>query len=231
MLFVTFLGYEGRGEVGALRPVSQSDQMTEGPGARRRSGPLRRLYDWTLALAGKRHAVWALAAVAFAESSLFPIPPDLLLIPMVLAQRAKAWLLAGVCTLFSVGGGLFGYAIGYFLFDAFGGPLLEVWGNEDKLATFERYRDEWGAWIVVAGGFTPLPYKLITVASGAGQLDIGVFIIASLLARGLRFYIVAAILWQFGPPARAFIERHLGWVALAAIAILVAVVLALRYVA
>ena len=130
---------------------------------------LRRLYEWTLALAGKRHAVWALAAVAFAESSFFPIPPDLLLIPMVLARRAKAWLLAGVCTLFSVAGGLFGYAIGYYLFDAFGGPLLDLWGNEEKLATFERYRDEWGAWIVVAGGFTPLPYKLITIASGAGK--------------------------------------------------------------
>ena len=191
---------------------------------------LRRLYDKTLALAGKRHAIWALAAVAFAESSFFPIPPDLLLIPMILARRAKAWLLAGVCTLFSVGGGLFGYAIGYYLFDAFGGPLLDLWGNEEKLSIFERYRDEWGAWIVVAGGFTPLPYKLITIASGAGKLDIGVFILASLVARGLRFYIVAALLWQFGPPARAFIERHLGWVALGALVILIAAVLAIRFV-
>ena len=140
---------------------------------------------------------------------------------MVLARRAKAWLLAGVCTAFHrSAGGLFGYAIGYYLFDAFGGPLLELWGNEEKLSIFERYRDEWGAWIVVAGGFTPLPYKLITIASGAGKLDIGVFILASLLARGLRFYIVAALLWQFGPPARAFIERHLGWVALGAFVIL-----------
>ena len=204
--------------------------MTRGPEGGRSPGPLRRLYDWTLALAGKRHAVWALAAVAFAESSFFPIPPDLLLIPMVLARRAKAWLLAGVCTLFSVGGGLFGYAIGYYLFDAFGGPLLELWGNEEKLSIFERYRDEWGAWIVVAGGFTPLPYKLITIASGAGKLDIGVFILASLLARGLRFYIVAALLWQFGPPARAFIERHLGWVTLGAFVILIAAVLAIRFV-
>ena len=194
-----------------------------------RTGVLRRLYDWTLALAGRRHAVRALVAVAFAESSFFPIPPDLLLIPMVLAQRARAWLLAGVCTVSSVAGGLFGYAIGYFLFDAFGGPLLELWGNEDKLAVFERYRDEWGAWIVIAGGFTPLPYKLITVASGAGKLDIGVFILCSLLARGLRFYIVAALLWQFGPAARAFIERHLGWVALAAVAILIAALLAIRF--
>ena len=96
-------------------------------------------------------------------------------------------------------------------------------------AIFERYRDEWGAWIVVAGGFTPLPYKLITIASGAGKLDIGVFILASLVARGLRFYIVAALLWQFGPPARAFIERHLGWVALGALVILIAAVLAIRF--
>ena len=205
--------------------------MTSETGGGRGPGPLRRLYDWTLALAGKRRAVWALAAVAFAESSFFPIPPDLLLIPMVLARRAWAWLLAGICTLFSVAGGLFGYAIGYYLFDAFGGPLLEVWGNEEKLAAFERYRDEWGAWIVVAGGFTPLPYKLITIASGAGKLDVGVFIVASLLARGLRFYIVAGLLWQFGPPARAFIERHLGWVALAAVVILIAAILAIRFAA
>ncbi len=196
-----------------------------------RPGALRGLYDRTLALAGKRHAVWALAAVAFAESSFFPIPPDLLLIPMVLARRAQAWLLAGVCTLASVAGGLFGYAIGYYLFDAFGGPLLALWGNEEKLAAFERYRDEWGAWIVVAGGFTPLPYKLITIASGAGRLDIGVFIVASLLARGLRFTIVAALLWHFGPPVRVFVERHLGLAALAAVAVLIGVMLAIRFAA
>ena len=192
---------------------------------------LRRLYDRTLALAGKRHAAWALAAVAFAESSFFPVPPDLLLIPMVLAQRARAWLLAGICTLSSVAGGLFGYAIGYYLFDAFGGPLLELWGNGEKLAAFERYRDEWGAWIVIAGGFTPLPYKLITIASGAGRLDIGVFVLASLLSRGLRFTIVAALLWQFGPPARAFIERHLGLAAAGVFLVLIAAVLAIRFVA
>ena len=108
--------------------------------------------------------------------------------------------------LLGIGGGLFGYAIGYFLFDAFGGPLLDIWGNEDKLTTFERYRDEWGAWIVVAGGFTPLPYKLITIASGAGKLDIGVFILASLLARGL------ALLYRGGAalavrPARPGLHR------------------------
>ena len=203
---------------------------TPGAGRSPRPGPLRRLYDRTLALAGRRHAVWALVAVSFAESSFFPIPPDLLLIPMILARRARAWWLAGVCTLSSVAGGLFGYAIGYYLFDAFGGPLLDLWGNEDKLAAFERYRDEWGAWIVAAGGFTPLPYKLITVASGAGRLDIGVFILASLLSRGLRFYIVAGLLWQFGPAARAFIERRLGLAALLALAVVIAAVLALRFV-
>ena len=191
---------------------------------------LRRLYDKTLALAGKRHAVWALAAVAFAGKLVLPDPAGPAAHPHGPGAPRKAWLLAGVCTLFSVGGGLFGYAIGYYLFDAFGGPLLDLWGNEEKLSIFERYRDEWGAWIVVAGGFTPLPYKLITIASGAGKLDIGVFILASLVARGLRFYIVAALLWQFGPPARAFIERHLGWVALGALVILIAAVLAIRFV-
>ena len=194
-------------------------------------GLLRRLYHWTLRLAGKRHAVWALAGVAFAESSFFPIPPDLLLVPMVLAQRAKAWFIAGICTLSSTAGGLFGYAIGYFLFEALGDPLLDLWGNEEKLETFERYTDEWGAWIVVAGGLTPLPYKLVTIASGAGRLDIGIFVLASLLSRGVRFYIEAALLWYFGPPVRVFVERHLGAVALLAFILLIGAVLLIRFVA
>jgi membrane protein YqaA with SNARE-associated domain len=175
---------------------------------------LRRLYDWVMALAGKRHAVWGLAGVSFAESSFFPIPPDVLLIPMVLADRSRAWRLAGICTLASAIGGLFGYAIGLWLFDAVGQPLLEFYGSEDKFETFQSYYNEWGAWIVGAGGFTPLPYKVITIASGVTKLDIGIFILASVVSRGLRFYIVAALLWRFGEPVRAFIERHLGKLAL-----------------
>ena len=184
-----------------------------------------------MALASGRAAEPTLAGVAFAESSFFPIPPDVLLIPMVLAQRARAWLIAGVCTIASTAGGVFGYAIGYFLFEAIGDPLLGLWGNEEKLATFEQYKEEWGAWIVAAGGFTPLPYKLITIASGVGQLDLGIFILASLLSRGARFYIEAALLWYFGPPVRAFVERHLGKVALLAFIVLIAGVVLIRFVA
>ncbi len=190
---------------------------------------LRGLYDWTLRLAGKRHALWALAGISFIESSFFPIPPDVLLIPMVLAQRARAWLIAGVCTIASVAGGFGGYAIGYFLFEGIGQPLLELYGNEEKFASFQGYYNEWGAWIVVAGGLTPLPYKVITIASGLTALDPGIFFVASLLSRGVRFYLEAALLWYFGPPIRGFIERHLGKVTLAALVLLVAGVLIVRY--
>ena len=142
-------------------------------------GPvLRRLYDWVMAMAGKRHAIWALASVSFAESAFFPIPPDILLIPMVLADRRRAWRIAGVCTLASVLGGLLGYAIGLWLFDAVGQPLLEFYGSEEKFSQFQHYYNEWGGWIVGAGGFTPLPYKVITIASGLTKLDIGIFILA-----------------------------------------------------
>jgi membrane protein YqaA with SNARE-associated domain len=171
---------------------------------------LRKLYDWVMALAGRRHAIWGLAAVSFAESSFFPIPPDILLIPMILAERRRAWRIAGVCTLASALGGLLGYAIGLWLFDAVGQPLLEFYGSEDKFSQFQGYYNEWGAWIVGAGGFTPLPYKVITIASGVTKLDIGIFILASVVSRGLRFYIEAALLWRFGEPVREFIERHLG---------------------
>ncbi|MDP6587862.1 MAG: YqaA family protein [Alphaproteobacteria bacterium] len=171
---------------------------------------LRKLYDWVMALAGRRHAIWGLAAVSFAESSFFPIPPDVLLIPMVLAERRRAWRIAAVCTLASALGGLLGYAIGLWLFEAVGQPLLEFYGSEDKFSQFQGYYNEWGAWIVGAGGFTPLPYKVITIASGVTKLDIGIFILASVVSRGLRFYIEAALLWRFGEPVRQFIERHLG---------------------
>jgi len=165
-------------------------------------------------LAGKRHAIWWLAGVSFAESAFFPIPPDVLLVPMVLANRRRAWRIALVCTLASVSGGLLGYAIGLWLFDAVGRPLLEFYGSEEKFSQFQNYYNEWGAWIVGAGGFTPLPYKVITIASGLTKLDLGIFIFASVVSRGLRFYIEAALLWRFGESVREFIERHLGKLAL-----------------
>ena len=171
---------------------------------------LRRLYDWTMTLAGHRRATSALAAVSFIESSVFPIPPDVLLIPMVLADRAKAFRIAFICTVASVLGGMLGYGIGVFLFEEIGRPLLEFYGYAPKFTEFQAKYNEWGAWTVFIAGVTPFPYKVITILSGVTALDLFVFTIASLAARGLRFYIVAGLLWKFGEPIRDFIEKYLG---------------------
>ncbi len=170
---------------------------------------LRPLYDWTMRLAAHRHALWVLAAVTFAESSVFPIPPDVLLIPMVLAARDRAWLIAALCTVASVAGGFAGYGIGYFLFEQIGRPILEFYGYMDKFAAFRDQYNAWGAWIVAGAGFTPFPYKVITIASGVASLDIVTFGVASTLSRGARFFLVAALLWHFGPPIRTFVENNL----------------------
>ncbi|MFP6749400.1 MAG: YqaA family protein [Alphaproteobacteria bacterium] len=171
---------------------------------------LRALYNWTMDLAGHRHANWALGAVSFIESSVFPIPPDVMLIPMVLARRHKALLIATICTVASVLGGLLGYAIGYYLFDAIGQPILNFYGYGEKFASFQSRYNEWGVWIVLIAGVTPFPYKVITIASGVTGLSLPVFLLASIVARGLRFAIVTALLWRFGEPIREFIERYLG---------------------
>ena len=170
---------------------------------------LRRLYDWTLTLARHRHAVPALAGVSFVESSVFPIPPDVLLIPMVLAEREKAFRIAAVCTAASVLGGLLGYAIGVFLFEELGKPLLEFYGYGTKFAEFQGKYHDWGAWVVFIAGVTPFPYKVITILSGVTALDIFIFTVASVVARGLRFFIVAGLLWRYGEPIQAFIEKRL----------------------
>ena len=190
---------------------------------------LRRLYDWTMGLAGHRHAMWALAAVAFIESSVFPIPPDVLIIPMVLAARERAWRIAGVCTVASVAGGLLGYAIGALLYEAAGRPLLEFYGYGASFEAFQAQYHEWGAWIVAGAGFTPFPYKVITIASGVVHLDLVVFLVASTLARGARFFILAGLLWWFGPPIRAFIERYLERLAVLFFVLLFGGFVAVRY--
>ncbi len=171
---------------------------------------LRSTYDWVMGLAARKDAIWVLAAIAFIESSVFPIPPDVLLIPMVLAARDRAWRYAAVCTIASVLGGMVGYAIGMFLFEAAGQPLLELYGYAAKFDEFRGRYNEWGAWIVFVAGLTPFPYKVITIASGVAELDLAVFTVASVFARGLRFFIVAALLWWLGPPVREFIEKRLG---------------------
>lgn len=171
---------------------------------------LRRLYNQTMALAAHRHAAWALAAISFAESSFFPVPPDILLIPMVLAERAKAFFYATICTIASVIGGIAGWMIGAFLFDVVAEPILQFYGYADKFEEFARHYNEYGAWIVFFAGLTPFPYKVITIASGATGLSMPVFLVASVLSRGLRFFAVSALLWWLGPPIRDFIERRLG---------------------
>ena len=163
-----------------------------------------------MAQAASPYALWILALVSFVESSVFPIPPDVLLIPMVLAAPRRAWLIAGVCTLSSVAGGMLGYAIGALLYDTLGRPVLEMYGHLDKFTEFQARYNEWGAWIVFGAGLTPFPYKVITIASGVTGLNLVTFVIASVLARGLRFFLVAALLWYFGEPIKRFIERNLG---------------------
>ena len=171
---------------------------------------LKGLYDWTMRQAESRHALWILALVAFVESSVFPIPPDVLLIPMVIAARDRAWLIAGICMVASVTGGMLGYLIGAAAFETVGRPVLEFYGKMDGFAEFQDRYNEWGAWAVLIAGVTPFPYKVITITSGITQLSLPVFIVASVIARGLRFFIVAALLYWFGPPIRAFIEERLG---------------------
>ncbi len=170
---------------------------------------LRRIYDWTIGLAGHRRALGALALVSFAESSFFPVPPDVLRIPMVLAARNKAWRIAAVCTLSSVVGGLLGYAIGHFIFESLGGPILDFYGAADAFAAFQNTYNELGWWIVLGGGVTPFPYKVVTILSGVAGLDPVTFTGASLLSRGARFFLEAALLWYLGPPIRTFIEQNL----------------------
>jgi len=171
---------------------------------------IRKLYDWTLSLAGHPRALWALAVIAFVESSFFPIPPDVLMIPMIIAAPTRAFRIAAVATVASVLGGLFGYAIGALLFETVGQPILDFYGKTDAFDSFATRYNDWGAWAVLIAGVTPFPFKVITIASGTTGLSLPVFILSAVLARALRFFAVAALLWKFGPPIRDFIEKRLG---------------------
>jgi membrane protein YqaA with SNARE-associated domain len=192
---------------------------------------LRRLYDWTMDLAAKPNAMLWLAVLAFAESSFFPIPPDVLIIPMVLAAPTRAWRIVAVATAASALGGLAGYAIGLFVFETLGRMILDFYGYFDKFERFQDWYREWGGWIVFAGGFSPIPYKVITIASGSVNLDLATFTVVSVISRGARFLLVAALLWRFGPPIRAFIERWLGPLTLACVLLLVLGFVAVRFLA
>lgn len=170
---------------------------------------LRRLYDRVLALSASRRAPWWLALVSFAESSFFPIPPDALLVPMVLARPDRAWRLAGICTLASVVGGMFGYYIGYALYDQVAGPLIRFYHYEAAADAFIQRFNEWGLWVILIKGLTPIPYKIVTITSGLAHFDFGLFVVASAVTRGVRFFLVAALLRRFGAPVQAWIERRL----------------------
>ena len=191
---------------------------------------LRRIYDALLNVAAHRHAVAWLAVVSFAESSVFPIPPDVLLIPMILARRDRAFFYATVCLVSSVVGGLAGYGIGHWGFEAIGRPVLTFYGYADAIAQFEKAFADYGWWLIVLKGATPIPYKLVTIASGAASFDLLEFTTASILSRGIRFYAVTALLWWFGPPIRRFVEERLGMVVLVGTIVLVGGFVAVRYI-
>jgi len=190
---------------------------------------LRRLYDWVIRLAGSPQAIPAMGVVAFVESSFFPIPPDVMLIPMVLANRTKAFRIALVCTVCSVLGGLLGYAIGFYFFETIGDWLVKTYGLQAGLEKFRAGFAEWGTWIILIKGLTPIPYKLVTIASGAAHFDLFTFVWASIVTRGLRFFIVAALLWKFGEPIRNFIEERLTLVTWLFLVALVGGFVAFRY--
>ncbi len=170
---------------------------------------LERLYKRLLALAASRHAPVWLAVVAFAESSFFPLPPDVLLVPMVLARPDRAWRLAGLCTLASVLGGMLGYLIGYALFDQLAAPLIRFYGYEPAFLAFKATYAQYGLWVILVKGLTPIPYKLVTIASGAAAFSFPVFMAASLLTRGARFFLVAFLLRRWGERVAGFVERRL----------------------
>ena len=171
---------------------------------------LRRIYDWTMSLAGTRHADRALAGVSFIESSFFPIPPDVLLIPMVIRRRSDWFKLALICTAASVLGAFLGYAIGMFLFEAIGRPILAFYGKENAFEQVAGWYNSWGGWGVLFAAITPFPYKVLTIFSGATGLNFIVFTVVSIIGRAFRFFLVAFLLKHYGEPIRLFIEKYLG---------------------
>jgi membrane protein YqaA with SNARE-associated domain len=191
---------------------------------------IQRLYDWTLGLAEHRHALWVLGLVAFLESSMFPIPPDIIMIPMILARPNRAFLIAGIALVASVLGGVLGYAIGALAFDALGEPILRALGKGDAMAEFATRFNDMGFWAVLIAGITPFPYKVITIMSGWTSMPLGVFIATSILARGLRFFLVALLLWKFGAPVRDFIEKRLPLMFTLALVLLIGGFLAIKWI-
>jgi len=182
---------------------------------------LRSVYDWVLRQADKPYAAWILFTMALAEASFFPLPPDILLLPMAIADRPKAWRFAFICTLGSVLGGLIGYGIGTFAMATLGQWVVDTYHLQAAFQTFHDQFNKWGIWIILAKGLTPIPFKLVTIASGVARLNVGMFVLACVITRGVRFFLIAALVRKFGAPIQTFIEKHLTWVALG---ILVAII-------
>lgn len=170
---------------------------------------LRRLYEWMLSLAERPGATYVLAAVSFAESSFFPVPPDVMMVPMALARRDRAWFYALICTVASVAGGLVGYGIGALLYDSLGAWLFQLYGLESGADTFRRAYAEYGHWIILLKGLTPIPYKLVTITSGFAGYNLFWFTILSIITRGARFAILAGLLHHFGAPIKSVLDKHL----------------------
>ena len=190
---------------------------------------LRRIYDWCIAAADKPYALWLMSAVSFAESSFFPVPPDVMLIPMSLARPQRAWFFALICTLTSVAGGVAGYAIGSLLYDSVGQWGISFYGYGDKMEAFRAAYNEYGAWIILLKGLTPIPYKIVTITSGFAGYDIWLFILFSLISRGGRFFIAAVLLNRYGETIRQTIEARLGfWVAVGTIVLIAGIIVAIK---
>ena len=189
---------------------------------------LRRSYDWCIAAADKPHALWLMGVISFAESSVFPVPPDTMLIPMSLARPDKAWTYATLCTLTSVAGGILGYMIGAYLYDTVGHWLIQLYGYGNKVEAFREAYARWGTLIILVKGVTPIPYKIVTITSGFAGYNIWLFIIFSFIARGMRFYLTAFLLNRYGVQARAIIEERLGlWFTIGVAVLLIGIVAAL----
>jgi membrane protein YqaA with SNARE-associated domain len=190
---------------------------------------LRRLYDWTLSLAGRPSAPYALAAVSFAESSFFPVPPDVMLVPMMLARPDRAWTYALICTVSSVVGGVLGYLIGLFLYDSIGNWLFQVYGLTEGAETFRHSYAEYGHWVILLKGLTPIPYKLVTITSGFAGYSLFWFVVLSIVTRGARFFFIALLMTRFGPAIKSLIDRHFNLIAAIAVVALVGGFVAFRY--
>ncbi len=190
---------------------------------------LRRIYDWCIAAADKPFAPWLMGAVSFAESSIFPIPPDTLLIPMSLARPDKAWSFATLCTVTSVAGGVLGWVIGAYLYDTIGHWLIQMYGYGDKVEAFREAYARWGTWIILLKGVTPIPYKIVTITSGFAGYNLWLFIIFSFVARGMRFYLTAFLLNRYGARAREIIEKRLTFWFTVSVAVLIVGIIAALY--